>query len=121
MKRPIIISGHGDILVFRTVEEACSYIELIDVKNGEYIAFDADGFSLTLAIVKKPRTCFGFLNINRLAVTILDEKYENKAEDLAALLLPFLNAANIKNVGAGMGLPDLISAVENYVLPDRAA
>ncbi|MBT9099073.1 hypothetical protein KFZ76_15335 [Methylovulum psychrotolerans] len=56
-----------------------------------------------------------------MAVTILDEKYENKAEDLAALLLPFLNAANIKNVGAGMGLPDLISAVENYVLPDRAA
>lgn len=53
MKLPIIISEHGDVSVFNTIEAAEQYLEAIDVKNNEYIAYDANGKLLNLKIVLK--------------------------------------------------------------------
>ena len=39
-----------DLAVFRSFEEACSYLEAIDVENHEYAAFDPEGFPLALGV-----------------------------------------------------------------------
>ena len=48
MRAPIVVSEHGDISVFASVETAARKIEPIDVENGEYVAYDSDGFLLQL-------------------------------------------------------------------------
>ncbi len=40
---PIIVDNYGDVLVFKSVDDALVYLEPIDVLNNEYIAFDAEG------------------------------------------------------------------------------
>jgi hypothetical protein len=48
MRPPIILDEHGDISLFPSVETAARYVEPIDVRNGEYIAYDSSGFLLKL-------------------------------------------------------------------------
>lgn len=48
MRPPIVINEHGDISLFPSVEAAARYVEPIDVRNNEYIAFDSAGFLLQL-------------------------------------------------------------------------
>mgnify|MGYP005758633445 CR=1 FL=1 len=48
MRPPIVIDEHGDISFFPSVEAACRYIEPIDVRNNEYVAFDSAGYLLQL-------------------------------------------------------------------------
>ena len=43
MKTPLIIDNRGDLLVFRSKIDAESYLEAVDVQNGEYRGFDAEG------------------------------------------------------------------------------
>ncbi|MBI9075941.1 MAG: hypothetical protein JEZ02_11050 [Desulfatibacillum sp.] len=48
MKPPIIINESGDITFFSSVEEAEEYLEAIDVTNGVYQGYDAEGHPLKL-------------------------------------------------------------------------
>lgn len=48
MKPPVVIDENGNILIYRSVEEAATALEPIDVKNDEYIAYDSEGRLLTL-------------------------------------------------------------------------
>jgi hypothetical protein len=49
MKSPIVvIEKINDITVFRSPEQAAGYLELVDVKDGIYTAYDAEGFQLDL-------------------------------------------------------------------------
>jgi hypothetical protein len=48
LRAPIVVSEHGDISVFASVEAAARKLEPIDVENGEYVAYDGDGFLLQL-------------------------------------------------------------------------
>jgi hypothetical protein len=50
MKTPIIVDNRGDVLVFETISDMESYIEVIDVKNNEYKFFDGTGGLLTVGI-----------------------------------------------------------------------
>lgn len=44
MQAPIFVKEtHGGLLVFQTVEDAESYVEAVDVRNGEYVFFDSGG------------------------------------------------------------------------------
>jgi hypothetical protein len=52
MITPIIITCQdNNVLLFNSSSDAESYIEAIDVKNDEYLAYDADGRSLGFKIV----------------------------------------------------------------------
>jgi len=51
MKAPILIDESGDITIFDSIEDAERYMEPIDVRNGEYIARDAEGVLLDVRIV----------------------------------------------------------------------
>jgi hypothetical protein len=45
-KPPIIADNRGDLCVFETIAQAESYMEPVDVRNGEYVVFDSEGRSL---------------------------------------------------------------------------
>lgn len=48
MKFPLIIDEHGDVSLYWSLEEAERSIEPIDIRHGEYVAYDADGKCLLL-------------------------------------------------------------------------
>ena len=45
---PFVIDENGDVSLYRSVEAAARALEPIDVKNGEYVAYDSEGFVLAL-------------------------------------------------------------------------
>ncbi len=54
-KSPVIVDTGSELLLFRSVEAAESYLEPIDVENGEYpAAYDSQGQLLELGIVRTP-------------------------------------------------------------------
>lgn len=80
MKAPIVIDEHGDVSVFETVENAQRALEVTDVSNNEYIAYDSEGRLLLLKVVAgDPR------------VSILEaESVARHADDLRRILKDFL-------------------------------
>jgi hypothetical protein len=48
MKLPIIIDESGDILVFDSLESAERHLEPIDILNGEFVGYDAEGRLLNI-------------------------------------------------------------------------
>jgi hypothetical protein len=58
LRAPIVVSEHGDVSVFASVETAARKLEPIDVENGEYVAYDGDGFLLQL-VPTHPKVTIG--------------------------------------------------------------
>lgn len=52
---PILVLADDGPSVFETIEEAERRLEPIDVRNGEYRVFDAEGFPLELSTTTKSR------------------------------------------------------------------
>ena len=48
VKPPVVIDENGDVSLYWSVEAAARALEPIDVKNSEYVAYDSEGFVLTL-------------------------------------------------------------------------
>ena len=46
VKLPLIIDDHGDVSIFRDKETAEMQLEALDVIDGAYVGFDAEGHSL---------------------------------------------------------------------------
>jgi hypothetical protein len=55
----VISTDNGDVMIFETVEKACRYMEPIDVRGGEYIVFDTDGYKLETAATEPVTTILG--------------------------------------------------------------
>jgi hypothetical protein len=54
MKSPIIVNGDGGVDIFLSVESAENYMEVIDVRNGEYYSVhDADAMPLNIKIINE--------------------------------------------------------------------
>lgn len=50
MKMPLIFDENGDVSVYRSIRDVERNIEVIDVENGEYTAYDATGRLLLLDV-----------------------------------------------------------------------
>jgi hypothetical protein len=50
MKLPIVVVEPGDILFFRSLSIAERYLEPIDIRNNEYVAYDSEGRLLLLVL-----------------------------------------------------------------------
>lgn len=50
MRAPIFVDENGDLMAFDSVLDAARYLEPVDVKAGVYVAFDARGCRLQLAV-----------------------------------------------------------------------
>jgi len=86
MKPPIVISEHGDVTVFASVEKAAQDLEAIDVRNGEYVAYDSEGKLLNL------RVCVSQSNWIRREIIELEDAEELPAhqDELKKILSEFL-------------------------------
>lgn len=60
MQPPIVVNENGDISIFATVEAAARYIEPVDVRNHEYVAYDSAGFRLRLLPSEPAVTIAGY-------------------------------------------------------------
>ena|SRR5690606_9792484 len=62
MQPPIFLDEHGDISLFASVEAAARYVEPVDVRNGEYAAYDSSGFLLKLVPAEQVVRISGYLS-----------------------------------------------------------
>lgn len=97
MRLPIIVNEHGDVSIYRSVEQAECALEAIDVQNGEYVAYDAQGRPLVLSVVVEEKSgLFGLLS-RRIENVRMTEDPTAEADEagLRALLVQFLDRADI--------------------------
>ncbi|MBB1062172.1 hypothetical protein [Marilutibacter spongiae] len=62
MQPPIVVVESGDICVFPSVDAAARYLEPVDVRNGEYVAYDSAGFLLKLVPTEPVVSIPGYLS-----------------------------------------------------------
>lgn len=79
IKPPIIVDERGDTKVYKSIEDAEMDLEVIDVQNGEYVAYDSEGRLLTVIPISPYRVA--------IAST---EQEPNHIDELHAILFRFL-------------------------------
>ncbi|RFP11413.1 MULTISPECIES: hypothetical protein [unclassified Duganella] len=81
MKMPLVFDENGDVSLYWSLDEARRNIEEIDVRNNEYVAYDAAGRMLTLSVM------------NDQSIEIkLAEDMPSHAHDLVAALRRYVNS-----------------------------
>jgi len=121
MKLPIIVNENGDVSIYRHLEDACSHMEAIDVKNNEYVAYDADGYQLDLSTKNIRNECTNLLGrilglgkplvIDEIEVVVISdsENQVSHAGDLKMLLIKYLASLEVKlDISRENDLPYLI-------------
>ena len=100
---PVFIDDHGDVSVFRSVSDATTWIEAIDVQNEEYRGYDSLGRSLNLST-------------DGFSVRIsLAERAPSHAESLLTVLRSFLHAISDPVADdSSYQLPQLVSHFTRY-------
>ncbi len=91
---PLAIDDNGDLLLFDSADEASSYIEAVDVRDGVYRGFDGAGRRLVLTVSPTG------------AVQIDTDAGPSRIEELRALLTQRLAGAGIDPTG--LNLPALL-------------
>ena len=97
MKAPVIVCEQGGLLFFKSVDDAESYLEAIDVDEGRYTAYDREGKNLRLTTVDEQRpVLFGVLRAHRRRVRIEPERGDARpAGSLRQELLTYLRGLDI--------------------------
>ena len=93
MRTPIIVAEGNDLSFFASLEDVEGYLEAIDVDNGEYIAYDADGRPVPLSTKRlPPRKVLGMISVRGAEVVVASapEEEPRHAEDLRKLLVRYL-------------------------------
>lgn len=92
MKPPIIVNENGALTFFQSITDVERYLEPIDVRNQEYVAYDSDGRQLELGVEQE--TMAGWLGLGktiRERVRIVQaEETATHAEELKKILRVFL-------------------------------
>ena len=98
MEPPIVVNENGDITIFATIEAAVRYLEPVDVRNHEYVAYDSAGFMLRLFPSEPVVTVAGYTS------------EEPRASELERALRSFVARASGKSVPVQIKtLPDLVA------------
>lgn len=89
--KPIVVVEGGDLAFFSSTAAAEDYLEAIDVEEGVYWAFDADGLPLRLCVVdvvEKGLFRFGHVRVSRVRIEndIAELGVQNAREALVAFL-----------------------------------
>jgi hypothetical protein len=92
MRFPLVLSAHGDVLLFRNVEDLESYVEPIDVEHEEYVAFDSEGHRLALGISRRRRRVVLGLLEHETPVVSVERSQDQPLDDadLRRVLVDFL-------------------------------
>lgn len=90
MKSPIIVVEHGDVAIYESMAKAQLGLEPIDVRNGEYVAYNRDGHLLRLTVIQKKIPSFFAKEKSIEAVEICDVVEEGDyASELREALINF--------------------------------
>lgn len=122
MRPPIIVDARGDVSIYESAEDAQRDLEAIDVRNGEYAFFDAEGSILRGVIV--PRFARGILKylmpIEVVALELASEPGGGAAE-LRRVLTEFLAKVGVVFEGPpeSLSLDELIAAMLRLEHPGR--
>ncbi len=104
MKPPFIIVENGDVEMFSCHEAALKDLEAIDVRNGEYIGFDADGYRLSITADE-----YDNVQISRTLPP------DSCPKELEVILREYaIRVGFEKSDVANIGMPQLISLVAKY-------
>lgn len=96
---PIILYNWGDVEVFASVEQLEDYLEPVDVKNGEYLAFDSEARILEVLVESGDR------------VVVRPATGESRFQAQLAHMLKWFLERSKKVPPAGGTLPELVQAV----------
>lgn len=101
-----IISENGDLHFYERKEDAEAYMEPIDVENGEYVGYDAEGRLLKIESARQ-----------KTRISLAEEEPSHVAE-LQMQLMGFASRAKVplKEVD----LPGLLSAFEPFLTKKRS-
>ena len=104
LSTPIVVAEGWDIILFKTVADAESYLEPIDVINGIFDGYDAEGRLLKFET-----------NVNEVRIYAAEEEPAHSGE-LERLLRGFLNQIE-DPTGANFDcdLPCLVAACDRFV------
>ena len=95
MKPPVIVVEHGDVNIFKSVQDAERYLEPIDVENSEFQAYDKEGNLLEIHVIEKERSSlFGKIKTKCVKVVDPGEKI-NRSEELKKTLIDFFKETGI--------------------------
>ena len=87
MKQPLILIADDGPHIFASAADLTCHVEVIDVANGEYSAFDSEGCVLSLSI-EEPQ---GFAASLKKRCVVLNETRVFDEEKLRGLLIQHLN------------------------------
>jgi len=113
MRLPLIlVDSTGWVEVYDSAEDLVRDVEHIDVINGEYVVYDAEGRLLTLQVkYVSRRLCFWKVSIPVIEL-VEAEQVPTHHDDLKHALLRFLRAFGcVAAVSEHWSLSDLISRV----------
>ena len=114
---PIIVyyTGGGDIDIYESVDKALCSMEAIDVKNGEYEVYDAEGFPLLLSTdLVLPRPFFFFQIIPSANIKIeANPNARPEKEKLIGFMIDYLETINLSfDETKANDLPHLIERIK---------
>jgi hypothetical protein len=114
---PIIVEEYGNLMFFKSAADAERYLEPIDVRNGEYVAYDSVGRRLTLGVAKKESKFFyGMLKDTMEVVTVRDGNGVDAADELSQILRKFLERfGRTRKSTEGVALAALIEQTIQHV------
>jgi hypothetical protein len=117
MKAPIIVVEHGDVTIFESVTKAQIGLEPIDVKNGEYVAYDRDGHLLRLTVVQieKPSFFGKAKSIEGVEISEAEDGIDNASELRKALINFFKKTSVYDREDEALVLNGLVNkAIKQY-------
>lgn len=117
MNPPIIVVEHGDVTIFESVVKAQLGLEPIDVRNGEYVAYDRDGRLLRLTVMRKEKPSFfgKEKSIEAVEISYVEEEGDYASDLRKALINLFKRTEVYDQEDESLPLDDLVNkAVKQY-------
>jgi len=119
MQLPIVVSEHGDLMVFRNEQELSSYLEPIDVKNGEYRAYDAKGRLLALDVAAEEGRSWFLGRTVRERVRLQGGLGEDRSLELKELIEGYLRKIDAIDASHELSLDRLVELLTEKLLEQQ--
>ncbi len=118
---PLFFWEPRDLTVFRSVDEAESYLEAVDVRSGDVgRGYDALGRKLEVSVEEREkRSVLGRTKLELVRIALSDDRSEH-ADELREILVTYLEACGAKDPGASnesATLEQLIGLAVRYGAP----
>jgi hypothetical protein len=102
MKTPLTLDENGDVSIYFSTKDLKENVEVIDIKNGEYVGYDAEG---RLLILSSPKA-------HEIEISIAETEPLH-SEELAECLRSFVSSRQPRSNVKHLSLAELWQKIEN--------